>query len=371
MIAFAVLNFDRASNFPGFLGLVPSGGAALLIAGLAQSRLRSLFILKPLVFLGRISYSTYLLHYPIMVSWAQLQDGTASAIEKLFLVSLSIILGLALYHVVEKRYRLGPEDKSFPVRPFLIRVGLGIGLLLSMWLVTKWQDGFPGRFDRAAFTPEQVAKERSRYWREFHKDDNRLLIGERDAGHAIIVGNSHGIDLIYMLRLNGARTSYDFVNYPLPCGLFAEAIPNCDPDSLFNKIAQSPIGFVLVAGSWPLDGAPRLEARIKQLISAGKQVIVFGPRMKYSQDLPRIHLRGDSPQRYEIKEYYSFNEQLRQRVEGLSATYVDLLTLQCPEARCETVVNGMPHYIDTNHLTRDGARHLGERLRRHYPSLFD
>jgi peptidoglycan/LPS O-acetylase OafA/YrhL len=58
--------------FPGVLALLPAGGTALLILGgsaaarFGPSRLTSV---RPLVFIGGISYSLYLWHWPIIVLW--------------------------------------------------------------------------------------------------------------------------------------------------------------------------------------------------------------------------------------------------------------------------------------------------------------
>jgi peptidoglycan/LPS O-acetylase OafA/YrhL len=65
-----VLNGTHA--FPGALALLPAGGTALLILGgsaaarFGPSRLTSV---RPLVFIGGISYSLYLWHWPVIVLW--------------------------------------------------------------------------------------------------------------------------------------------------------------------------------------------------------------------------------------------------------------------------------------------------------------
>ena len=59
--------------FPGVLALLPAGGTALLILGgsaaarFGPSRLTSV---RPMVFIGGISYSLYLWHWPLIVLWS-------------------------------------------------------------------------------------------------------------------------------------------------------------------------------------------------------------------------------------------------------------------------------------------------------------
>jgi peptidoglycan/LPS O-acetylase OafA/YrhL len=62
--------FDAGSGFPAFAALLPVLGAALvLIAGLGglSSGLRRIYEFKPIQFLGDISYSLYLWHWPVIV----------------------------------------------------------------------------------------------------------------------------------------------------------------------------------------------------------------------------------------------------------------------------------------------------------------
>ncbi len=70
MIVIAGVALDTATPFPGIAALLPTTGAALVIgAGLGGSPARpSRFLgLAPLRWLGRISYSLYLWHWPIIV----------------------------------------------------------------------------------------------------------------------------------------------------------------------------------------------------------------------------------------------------------------------------------------------------------------
>src|SRR6201999_773261 len=66
----AVLSGTNA--FPGYLALLPAGGAAaLILGGSAAARFgpSKLTSVRPMVFIGGISYSLYLWHWPIIVLW--------------------------------------------------------------------------------------------------------------------------------------------------------------------------------------------------------------------------------------------------------------------------------------------------------------
>jgi peptidoglycan/LPS O-acetylase OafA/YrhL len=73
-----------SSAFPGVIALLPVGGAVLLIAcGPTRARLGPgrLLSLPPLVFLGEISYSLYLWHWPMIVLWTTYWGHPVNAIS--------------------------------------------------------------------------------------------------------------------------------------------------------------------------------------------------------------------------------------------------------------------------------------------------
>jgi peptidoglycan/LPS O-acetylase OafA/YrhL len=69
MICFAVFRFHADLPFPGLAALVPCIGSALIILGgeSGSSVVSRLLSLRPVVFVGLISYSLYLWHFPLIV----------------------------------------------------------------------------------------------------------------------------------------------------------------------------------------------------------------------------------------------------------------------------------------------------------------
>jgi peptidoglycan/LPS O-acetylase OafA/YrhL len=94
--------------FPGIRALLPVGGAALLILGgsaagrLGPSRLTSI---RPLVWIGGISYSLYLWHYPIIVLWTAWRGHPIGARSAVVVVGAAVLLSWFTKVWVEDRVR--------------------------------------------------------------------------------------------------------------------------------------------------------------------------------------------------------------------------------------------------------------------------
>ncbi len=102
--------FDLETPFPGTAALVPvAGGALVLAGGLRQplGPLSRLLALSPMRFIGRISYSLYLWHWPVLVLPAVLFGGPLPGPIRLGLALLTIPLAAASQRWVEDPIRHG------------------------------------------------------------------------------------------------------------------------------------------------------------------------------------------------------------------------------------------------------------------------
>lgn len=107
LIATAFLFMDESMPFPGYYALWPSLGCMLVIYGGNYGECRSAAILQfaPLRYIGRISYSLYLWHWPLIAIANNIIQGDLSLVQKLSLAGLSIALGSISYHYVEQPFR--------------------------------------------------------------------------------------------------------------------------------------------------------------------------------------------------------------------------------------------------------------------------
>jgi peptidoglycan/LPS O-acetylase OafA/YrhL len=129
LLAFSLWKLDDASPFPGINALYPCIGAALLIlAGQLRSRLTGvLFACRPMVFVGLISYSLYLWHWPLL-AFIRYFYGTVSVPHALIATIATFVLSTATYLWIEqpaRRWR-GASWKQVAVL-LLVPVALVVG----------------------------------------------------------------------------------------------------------------------------------------------------------------------------------------------------------------------------------------------------
>jgi peptidoglycan/LPS O-acetylase OafA/YrhL len=135
MVVGSALVFTGATPFPGFAALAPVIGAAAVIwAGMPDARFApSWFLgLRPIQFVGDISYSLYLWHFPLIVlaGYAFLtRDGLPL---KLSVLGLTVVLAVLTKRFVEDPARRAPVLVSArPRRTYLLGVA-GMAVVVAI-----------------------------------------------------------------------------------------------------------------------------------------------------------------------------------------------------------------------------------------------
>ncbi len=133
--------FDTATPFPGTAALVPVVGAALVIAGgLPQplNALSRLVAIRPMRWIGGISYSLYLWHWPLLVLPAAAVGAALPGPVRLGLVGVTFLLAEASRRWIEDPIRHGGAARLRPSRSLAVAgltsvlvagVSLGAGVL--------------------------------------------------------------------------------------------------------------------------------------------------------------------------------------------------------------------------------------------------
>jgi peptidoglycan/LPS O-acetylase OafA/YrhL len=143
---FAFLFYSKTTRFPGVSALLPCGGAALVIWGTTEDEglAAKALSLRPLVFVGLISYPLYLWHWPLIVFWTYLQPRPElTLLNKIALVLVSFLAASASYYLVEAPIR---RRRTFKSNSLLVSSSLATMLVLVGLAVTVHvQEGMPSR----------------------------------------------------------------------------------------------------------------------------------------------------------------------------------------------------------------------------------
>lgn len=157
LIVYAVFAFDRATPFPGENALLPCLGAALIIytgLGNGETWAARLLGLKPVVFIGLISYSLYLWHWPLIVFARYYAIFPLSQMEAAAVVLTSLIVATLSWRYIETPFRKGNGTFFTRNRARLFASsGVIMASAIAISLATIILHGLPMRMmDRSAGT---------------------------------------------------------------------------------------------------------------------------------------------------------------------------------------------------------------------------
>ena len=143
LIAAPLFLLNSKSPFPGPAALPSVLGTALLIAVPASWINQRLLSLSPLVFIGRISYSLYLWHWPLLAYLRLASGGKLSPMAACLAVAASLVAAILSYYLIEQPFR---QSKMAP-GPLLIRYAVAsilvVALCSAVWLTGGVRQRFP------------------------------------------------------------------------------------------------------------------------------------------------------------------------------------------------------------------------------------
>jgi len=119
LLAIGLVVLGPSTPYPGLMALIPTVGAALLIiAGLSADSPNpagAALSVAPARFLGRISYSLYLWHWPIIVFAVSEYPGLKNPEKSLILLPLMILVSWLSYRFVEQPFRTLGKGTGTPL----------------------------------------------------------------------------------------------------------------------------------------------------------------------------------------------------------------------------------------------------------------
>lgn len=157
---YAVFQFDSKTLFPGHNALVPCAAGLLIIyAGSLSSHnfVSRILRLVPVVYIGKISYSLYIWHWPVFMVFAAYKMDAVSPLETFMLIVATFIVSVFSYHFIEQPFR---RKTIFSHNRTICLFFVGTSILFSVFAFNIWHSGgWKGRFDTSSLDILKVTSE--------------------------------------------------------------------------------------------------------------------------------------------------------------------------------------------------------------------
>ena len=211
MILACFATFGVDTPFPSYTALLPCLGTAFLLfanspppnSDASPTLLHRLASLPPLVFLGQISYSLYLWHWPVFVFYHHITLRDMTLIDKGIGIGLSLVFATISWKWVEQPIRKGTFLKS--TRPLFFATGGAVAVMIAIGLSFSERNGLPDRFspEVLSMTHDPSTHYRIRAWDYYQKHKTFPTLGaspEEAERQMLIWGDSHALALLPLLE---------------------------------------------------------------------------------------------------------------------------------------------------------------------------
>jgi hypothetical protein len=384
----AMFAYQKTTPFPGTAALLPCVGTALFLRANdgGPTLVGRVLSWKPVVFVGLVSYSFYLWHWPLFVFANYWTLDPLPVLQRVGLALASFLLAVASWKFVESPFR---RRRVFRTRPGILRLGLVASVvLLAAGLAISRTGGIPARMPASVVDFADARFDRA-FIREMTLEEARegrftpLGVDRASAPVEVLVwGDSHAMALLpavdRLCRESSVRglAATHSVSAPLLGEIRGE--PSFEPwpdtrafnEATFEFVRAHRVRNVVLAGMWAIyqdDRNAFVEAfrtTTAALNEAGATVWVVEDTPKFPWDVPKALARaaflGDAPADLSLPSA-TYEQQLRRQDIEFVRTLgpgVKILRPGSYLSRGDVVPisgEGIAIYRDSDHLSVHGA----------------
>jgi peptidoglycan/LPS O-acetylase OafA/YrhL len=399
--------YTSKTPFPGAAALLPClGAAAIIYAGRAShgTYVGRFLSSRPVVFIGLISYSLYLWHWPLLMFAEYVPLFETRSIHRIGLLVLSGVLAYLSWKYIEQpcRKKLGQERRKFVYGSALA----GLVLFAAIGLTLDKVDGVKARWPEAALKYSEAEKDRNprkdcvnikaeeirktglcqtnstagkpRFiaWGDSFSDSAMPIFFALSEKYGVngYVAARHSCAPILGMRQAGTSKSEECIRFN---------------DAVFDIVKNEKIRHVILIGNWNSwfkirdaafvsedmykDYKPKFDNTILAAAQyTADKVSATGAQTYVMVGAPILRFNAPSllafEEKFKVLEPKSFTplawyksqrergiERFMDANEGGKITFIDPLPVFCPDDTCIAKHDGEALYFDRNHLTTHGA----------------
>jgi peptidoglycan/LPS O-acetylase OafA/YrhL len=398
MILIAIFTFRESMEFPGFAALLPVLGAGMIIyAGRVQGSLvGSLLALRPVVFIGLISYSLYLWHWPFIVFYrigTFAGEGSIGWQAQAGLIAVSLVAAVISWKFIEQPFRSRKGHAFFTRQRLFALAGASSAVLAVAFAIGWFNGGYAMRFSPEMLKIAQYSST-STQWahspcylggyagKSIDKTGPCFTRDPKKKHHYLLTGDSQAAHFAY-----GLRDAFPDLDIKSISSVSCRPVmtPSIKKENCrwmanyvyqeYMKSADKNLTFIL-SGAWGGGDETAQQWQMEQLAntidlihSKGANVIVFGQSPYYSVDFPRLmafsekrpNLLEDHLERWRVERA---EENISKVAASKGVKFVSLYEILCPEKKCKTTLeNGVPMFVDRGHFSDEGAAWMAQQLK--------
>jgi peptidoglycan/LPS O-acetylase OafA/YrhL len=404
MLFFSIFAFNDETVFPGAAAAIPTFGTAILIyTGRAGTTpINRVLSIKPVIFVGLISYSLYLWHWPIIVFTRYLKASDLELVENVLLLIPIFVISILSWRYIETPFRkkkLLPTRKTIFVGSFVATTLLVVAGLSAVVSIrdTEWR-----RWRSCENLEERVSDGRGYctigddasaptflVWGDSHARALMSAANEsaKRSGKAAFIASTSACSPLQGMRRVGKSKCLKFTSTVLS---FAKSHPDIETVILIGRWAISaegtrypnedgdPFEIVDTFEGESRQADPRklfetgLSRTVRSLLEANKKVVIVGPVPEVGHDVPSVNHIAlitnrdvNSMIAPTVDEFETRNEKVfsvLSRLENELGVRVVLPSdILCDEAICSVALeDGTSLYRDDHHLSTFGSKYVSE-----------
>lgn len=377
LIFCSIFLFGKNTIHPGLYTLIPTIGTAFFILFATQKTCASKILShKLLINIGLISYSAYLWHQPLFVFTRKAYPDDLNQNNMLLLSIFSFILAYCSWKFIETPFR---RKKSISRNKLLFFIIVSFLTLTSIGTIGHLTNGFINRYPETEHLLLRTQTEFSNYvWKRFSQLNN-IDFNTSGKKKVLIIGDSFGQDLVNAIFesniSDNIQVSTHHVTEDCKPSIMNKNTLMClekyfHENSKVNKLIKT-ADSIWIAISWREAEAEFLQTTIQSLNNlTDAKIMIFGTKNFGTINIKDLLDMKQKQERYKIKNKlpeYHLNTNSHMENTLSKDTFINSSTIFCNEkTQCKifTDNNELISY-DGKHLTKEGAKFYGEKLKHH------